>query len=153
MGFELSPPVQLGGEFADEASRVPRASFDDRLPSLAGLHTPEEDSWFFRNRVYRDCSVWGVFERDLLVGIVAFRPAWIDQLYVLPTHQGRGVGASLLNVARTGAAQLSLWTFQRNRGARRFYEKHGFVAVQETDGCRNEKREPGVLYRWVKDSE
>ncbi|AWI60593.1 GNAT family N-acetyltransferase [Sinorhizobium fredii] len=149
MGFELSQPVQLGGEFADEASRVLRVSFDDRLPSLAGLHMPEEDSWFFRNRVFRDCSVWGVFERDLLVGIVAFRPAWIDQLYVLPTHQGRGVGASLLNVARKGASDLSLWTFQRNREAQRFYEKHGFVAVEETDGRRNEEKEPDVLYRWL----
>ncbi|ACP22975.1 putative acetyltransferase (plasmid) [Sinorhizobium fredii NGR234] len=149
MEFSTSQPVQLGREFADEAAGVLRVAFDDRLPSLAGLHTPEEDSWFFRNRVFQDCSVWGVFERDVLVGMIAFRPEWIDQLYVLPAHQGRGIGASLLNVARTGAAQLSLWTFQCNRGARRFYEKHGFIAVEETDGSRNEEKEPDVLYRWV----
>ncbi|APG94767.1 maltooligosyl trehalose synthase TreY (plasmid) [Sinorhizobium americanum] len=43
------------------------------------------------------------------------------------------------------------WTFQRNRQARRFCEKHGFVAVQETGGRRNGEKEPDVLYRWVKD--
>ncbi|PDT81450.1 GNAT family N-acetyltransferase [Sinorhizobium sp. BJ1] len=149
MNADKSRPVRLGRELADEAARVLRVSFDERLPSLAGLHTPEEDSWFFRNRVFQDCSVWGIFGGDGLVGIVAFRPGWIDQLYVLPAHQGRGLGASLLRVARTGACELSLWTFQRNWGARRFYENHGFVAVEETDGSRNEEREPDVLYRWV----
>ncbi len=149
MEFVICEPVQLERELADEAARVLRASFDDRLPPLAGLHTAEEDSWFFKNRVFEDCAVWGVFECDVLVGIIAFRPGWIDQLYVLPAHQGRGVGASLLNVARTGSPELSLWTFQRNWGARRFYEKHGFVAVEETDGSRNEEREPDVLYRWL----
>lgn len=145
---KATQPVQLQSEFADEAARVLRAAYDDRLPSLANLHTPEEDRWFFRNRVFRKCTVWGVFDRDTLVGIIAFRPGWIDQLYVLPTYQTRGVGASLLNIAKEGASQLSLWTFQRNRQARRFYEKHGFVAVEETDGSRNEEHEPDVLYRW-----
>lgn len=43
---------------------------------------------------------------------------------------------------------LNLWTFQRNRRARRFYELNGFAAVRETDGSSNEEKEPDVLYRW-----
>jgi hypothetical protein len=41
-----------------------------------------------------------------------------------------------------------LWTFQTNTGARRFYERHGFVAVDETDGSANEERAPDVRYAW-----
>jgi putative acetyltransferase len=41
---------------------------------------------------------------------------------------------------------LRLWTFQRNAGARRFYERNGFAAVELTDGLGNEEREPDVRY-------
>lgn len=150
MSVSTSPcqPVQLHGEFADEAARVLRLSLNNRLPWLADLHTPEEDSWFLRHRVFQDCVVWGVRDDGALVGFIAFRPDWIDQLYVLPSHQGCGIGASLLGVAKAGASELSLWTFQRNKQARRFYEKHAFVAVEQSDGSRNEEQEPDVRYRW-----
>jgi hypothetical protein len=46
-------------------------------------------------------------------------------------------------------AELQLWTFQVNAGARRFYERHGFVPVELTDGATNQERQPDVRYRWV----
>jgi GNAT superfamily N-acetyltransferase len=131
------------------AARVHRAAFDARLPWLAGLHTPEEDRWFYRERVIVSSVVWGAFGEERLLGIIAFREDWIDQLYVLPDAQGRGVGSALLDIAKRQATELSLWTFQRNEGARRFYERHDFSPVRETDGSENEEREPDVLYRWV----
>lgn len=39
--------------------------------------------------------------------------------------------------------------FQRNTGARAFYERHGFVAVDFNDGSRNEEKEPDATYRWT----
>ncbi len=42
-----------------------------------------------------------------------------------------------------------LWVFQKNEGARRFYERHGFRLVELTDGSRNEEREPDALYEWT----
>ena len=120
----------------DRAAVVHRASFDERLPWLSGLHTPDED-------------LRGAFESDVLVGIVAFGEGWINQLYVLPGAQGRGIGTALLEVARVDAEDLSLRTFQQNAVARRFYERRGFVIVKETDGSENEEHEPDMLYRWV----
>jgi putative acetyltransferase len=141
--------TRLTVEHAEAAARVHRASFDDRLPWLAGLHTPEEDEWFYRAVVFAGSTVWGAFDADALVAVMATRPGWIDQLYVLPGHQGRGIGTALLEVAKTGASELELWTFQQNALARRFYERHGFVAVEQTDGAGNEEREPDVRYRWT----
>ena len=132
-----------------EAAQVFRTAFDERLPWLAGLHTPEEDRGYFEGPVFDECTVWGAFDGGQMVGMVAFRSGWIDQLYVLPGHQGEGVGTSLLEVAKANETELSVWTFQRNEGARRFYERHGFVAVEETDGSGNEEREPDVGYRWT----
>ena len=134
----------------DAAARVLRTSFDQALPSLAGLHTPKEDQWFFRERVFKMCEVWGAFDNALMVGMVAFRKDWIDQLYVLPEAQGRGVGTELLQVAQSSFDRLHLWTFQRNLPARRFYEARGFALVQETDGAGNEEKEPDALYLWTR---
>jgi GNAT superfamily N-acetyltransferase len=133
----------------DAASRVLRTAFDRALPALAGLHTPKEDQWFFRERVFRTCEVWGAFDGAAMIGMVAFREDWIDQLYVLPKAQGRGVGTELLQVAQRFFDRLHLWTFQRNLRARRFYEARGFVLVRETDGAGNEEKEPDALYRWT----
>ena len=132
----------------DRAAAVCRASFDHAFPSLAGLHIPEKDRRFFRERVFTICQVWGYFDNSELAGVIAFREGWIDQLYVRPSSQRRGIGTALLRVAQNGAVGLSLWTFQRNKAARRFYEKHGFAAIEETDGSANEEKEPDVMYRW-----
>ena len=137
-------------EDMDTAAAVHRVSFDRALPWLAGLHTPAEDRAFYRNQVFKSCDVWGAERQSKLVGIVAFRQDWIDQLYVLPDAQGHGVGSDLLQVAQDAFPSLNLWTFQRNLRARRFYEANGFVAVRETNGAANEEKEPDVLYRWAR---
>ena len=73
----------------------------------------------------------------------------IEKLYVDPEAQNRGVGTALLDQAKTLRPDgFVLWVFQRNEGARRFYERHGFEAVKLTDGAENMEREPDALYRW-----
>jgi hypothetical protein len=39
------------------AARVHRTAFDHALPTLVGLHTPMEDQWFFRERVFKTNEV------------------------------------------------------------------------------------------------
>ena len=48
---------------------------------------------------------------------------------------------------RIRPAGLKLWTFQSNRGARRFYESHGFTAGVSTTGD-NEENAPDICYEW-----
>jgi putative acetyltransferase len=134
------------------AAAVHRTAFDERLPWLAGRHSANEDLRYFQERVFKTCAVWGAFEQRSLVGIIAFREGWIDQLYVVPHAQRQGIGTSLLRIAQAKFSELSLWTFQRNESARRFYEAHGFTVADETDGGGNEEREPDVLYRWSQNS-
>ena len=73
----------------------------------------------------------------------------IDQLYLHPNAVGFGIGSRLITHAkRILGSPIRLYTFQQNTGARRFYERHGFVAIQLTDGSTNEERCPDVLYEW-----
>nr|WP_246820292.1 GNAT family N-acetyltransferase [Bradyrhizobium iriomotense] len=134
----------------DAAALVQRIAFDLAMPWLAGLHTPEEDRWFYREHIFPTCRVWGWFADDVLSGIIAFRDGWVEQPYVLPVAQGRGVGTELLDIAKGASGRLELWTFQASVPARRFYEARGFALVEQTDGARNEEREPDVRYLWTR---
>ena len=132
------------------AARVHRASFDERLPWLTGLHTPDEDRNYWAGHLFETCEIWGAERDGSLLGVIAFREGWIDQLYILPQAQGQGIGAMLVPIAKAAHPELSLWTFQKNTAARRFYEHHDFIAVTQTDGADNEENEPDVLYRWYR---
>lgn len=133
---------------ASDIARVHRASFDNRLPWLSGLHTPDEDQVYFRDTVCSTCVLWGIFDGHTLVGFIAFRDGWIDHLFVAPERQMMGLGTRLLDQAKAIQQRLRLWTFQRNEGARNFYEASGFIQIDITDGSGNEEREPDVLYEW-----
>ena len=93
-------------------------------------------------------SAWS--NRTAGIRILGFAaPGWIEQLYVAPDRLGQGIGSRLVDLAKTRSPDgLTLWTFQVNERARRFYERHGFVAVELTDGSGNEERQPDVRYEW-----
>jgi GNAT superfamily N-acetyltransferase len=81
--------------------------------------------------------------------MVLRQPDWLEHLYIDASATNRGVGTRMVEVAKREltALQVQLWTFQSNTGARRFYERHAFVAVQTTDGD-NEEQAPDVRYVW-----
>jgi putative acetyltransferase len=133
---------------------IHRAARRDALPYLPDLHTPEGVLAFFRDRVLTQCEVWvGTLAGGPVAGFCVLKDGRVDHLYVAPEHQGRGLGGRLLRHAMGRRPSLQLWTFQRNVAARRFYEKHGFVAIKETNGSGNEEREPDVLYAWSRSAE
>ena len=73
--------------------------------------------------------------------------AWITQMAVDPAVVRQGLGSMLLaHALGTLPRPVRLYTFQANNGARRFYERHGFAAIQFTDGHGNEEHCPDVLY-------
>lgn len=148
-----SPPGalrRLGLDDLAMAAEVHRESYDARLPWLAGQHDAAAFAGFWREHLFPAFDLWGWHSGDALLGVMALQPGRIDQLFVAPAAQRLGIGSRLLTRAQAGQDVLELWTFERNLGARAFYEAHGFVAVEYTDGRRNEEREPDVRYRWVR---
>lgn len=121
------------------------------VPAIPPLARPGEQAraWLVRS-VVDGREVWvAESETGRVVGMMMLTEDWIDQLYVDPDLTGRGIGKSLLDVAkRCRPAGLQLWTFQSNHRAHRFYERHGFQPVERTDGSGNQERAPDVRYVW-----
>jgi GNAT superfamily N-acetyltransferase len=120
------------------------------IPAIpAPVHSDEQVRSWFERVVLPDREVWVAAVDGAIVGVLVLDGEWLDQLYVEPGWSGRGVGSELLAVAkRQRPAGLRLWTFEANVRARRFYERHGFVATGSTDGD-NEEGAPDVRYEWA----
>lgn len=75
--------------------------------------------------------------------------SWIDQLYLLPEAVGQGLGTRMLRMAIDRLAPpIRLFTFQESSESRRFYERHGFRAISQSEGRENEEKCPDVLYEF-----
>jgi putative acetyltransferase len=118
------------------------------LTFLPELHTVEEDRAHIRDHVLRRCRVT-VAERDgRMAGFMAELEGWIEHLYMDAGQLRTGVGSALIAAAKSREDRLELWCFAENLPGRRFYEKHGFLALESTDGAGNEARAPDIRYLW-----
>jgi GNAT superfamily N-acetyltransferase len=114
------------------------------------VHGDDDVRAWFASHVVLDTELSvAVDPAGALVGILVLEGPWLDQLYVEPTMTGRGIGARLVMLAKRQRPHgLRLWTFASNVGAQRFYERHGFVEADRTDGRGNEEHAPDILYVW-----
>ncbi len=125
------------------------------LAALAGmtylpdLYTEAETRDFIRDVLLPHNEVWVAEEDGLVVGFSGLGDDSLRHLWVRPEAQNRGIGTALLALAKERRPNgFTLWVFQKNVGARRFYERHGFTLVKLTDGRGNEEQEPDAHYEW-----
>src|SRR5215472_15779831 len=141
---------------SDDAEAIADVHHDSRreaMPWLPVLHSREEAIIYFVGHVLVHEEVLVAEVNEQVVGFIALEGDHVDHLYIAPLFQGRGIGDKLLAMAKgLRPSGLTLWTFQRNARARRFYEARGFVASEFNEGSRNEEREPDVLYAWLPDA-
>ncbi|CAL9280528.1 hypothetical protein SUDANB148_00336 [Streptomyces sp. SudanB148_2056] len=143
---------RAAGSDAAEVAEVWLRSFTAALPGVRRAHTDDEVRAWIREVVVPGQETWVATVDASVVAMMVREGDGLDQLYIDPAWQGRGIGGRLVDVAKERSPSgLTLWTFQVNEAARRFYERHGFVAEEWTDGLRNEEREPDVRYEWRPD--
>ncbi|RXA20841.1 N-acetyltransferase [Methanosarcina sp. MSH10X1] len=79
-------------------------------------------------------------------GFISLVGEKVCALFVAPEMQGRGIGRTLLEYAKTLKGRLCLKVYRENERALHFYEKCGFVAageeIDEYTGCMQ------VLMEW-----
>ena len=125
----------------------------DLMPGVPLAHSDEAVREWIRGHLIPSGRTTVAIVDDQVVGFLAVsmdaEGGWIDQLYVRPTWVGRGIGTTLLDLARRQLSPpIRLYTFQINQRARRFYERRGFRAIAFGDGSGNEEKVPDVLYEW-----
>jgi ribosomal protein S18 acetylase RimI-like enzyme len=115
--------------------------------------TLEDDTVHFRDVIAEECDVWLAEDGDQIVGFMAVKDDFIDQLFVRIGAQRRGVGIVLLEKAQElSPSRLRAYTFQKNAAARAFFEKHGFRVVS-TGVSPWPENEPDLEYVWHKSEE
>jgi ribosomal protein S18 acetylase RimI-like enzyme len=132
---------------ADVLIRSRRASVGS-IP--AAIHSDTEIEQWIKVEVISHREVWvAVATEDHPLAVMVLHDGWIDQLYVDPTWTGLGLGSRLVELAKSRSPQgLQMWTFASNVGAQRFYERHGFVIAETTDGSGNEENQPDFRLVW-----
>jgi ribosomal protein S18 acetylase RimI-like enzyme len=138
---------------ADAICNVYLVSRKHFLPYAPLAHTDEDVRDWIANHLLYNADVSVALVDGEIVGMMAVTHdegvGWIEQLYVHPGFVGQGVGSQFIDRAKTKlGSPIRLYTFQTNEGARRFYERHGFKAIEYSDGSQNEEKCPDVLYEW-----
>ena len=110
------------------------------------LHTPEEDRGFLSHLIASGPML--VARDPEILGFLARQGGEVSALYLAPAARGKGVGKALLQAVKAEEPEITLWTFQANAGARRFYLREGFVEIEQTDGSGNDEQLPDVRMIW-----
>ena len=142
---------------AETLSRVAARTF---TATFGHLYPPEDLDAFLRDAYavdkqavilgHPDYAVWLLEEDGEAIGHAAAGPCGLPhpdvqpgdgelkRLYVLPQAQNGGWGGQLFQAAldwlqRDGPRTLWIGVWSENRGAQRFYARHGFVHVGDYD--------------------
>jgi GNAT superfamily N-acetyltransferase len=97
-------------------------------------HEPYMDMPELEAEIAAGVRFWGYDVDEALVGVMGIQPVadvdLIRHAYVLPGHQGRGIGAALLGHLRTQTERrILIGTWAAADWAIRFYVRNGFVQV------------------------
>jgi GNAT superfamily N-acetyltransferase len=141
-------------EFCEEdfeaVTRLWRAARELAFPDFQREkgHTFAEDCDYFRNVILQNNDIWVAEADGRVAGFLAIAGDFVDQLFVHPDFQRRGVGKGLLDHAKhLSPEHLFLYMCQVNTTGRAFYEKNSFVAVRFGVSPAPES-EPDVEYHW-----
>ena len=126
------------------------SEFIDTTDWMPRIHTRAEDLAHAGALIARGWVTVAEQDGDV-VGFAAQDGHDLDALYVRSDARGCGVGSEFIENLKKELEHIELWTFQENRDAQRFYERHGFVEVMRTDGARNDEKLPDIRYVWKRE--
>jgi ribosomal protein S18 acetylase RimI-like enzyme len=142
--FEI---IKYNRDYAKQTVEMWRNSKEQALGQKE-IHSFDDHVEFLNHILANQFEVELALMDDRVVGLIAFNEREISQLYIHIDYQGMGIGQVLLERAKEhSTGRLTLYTFEVNKKAQYFYEKHGFKVIGR--GYENEEGLPDILYEWI----
>jgi len=99
-------------------------------------HEPYMPAAELKGEIAAGVEFWGYEDGGEVIGVMGIQPVQdvtlIRHAYVSPAAQGRGIGGALLAALDArGTGQMLVGTWAAASWAIRFYERHGFVPVDD----------------------
>jgi ribosomal protein S18 acetylase RimI-like enzyme len=140
--------IDYDQKFALETVKMWRASMERAL-GIKDEHSWEEQLDYLKSITQKFSVFLAVKENTgKIVGMMAIGGTELDQLYIHVDYQGMGIGTRLVNLAKElSPGKLQLYTFEVNKGAQLFYEKHGFTVIGR--GIETQSGMADICYEWV----
>jgi ribosomal protein S18 acetylase RimI-like enzyme len=139
--------TQYNPKYAEETVKMWRDSKEKALGQKA-IHSVEDHVYFLNHILPEQFQIELVLIDEKVVGMIAYNESEINQLYIHIDYQGIGIGQTLINkVKDKSSGKLTLYTFEVNEIAQRFYEKHGFKVIGR--GHENEENLSDIQYEWI----
>ncbi|NWQ42603.1 GNAT family N-acetyltransferase [Bacillus sp. EB106-08-02-XG196] len=138
--------TQFDPKYAEQTVQMWRASKEKAIGQKE-IHSFENHVNFLNHLLTKHFQIDLALMDHKVVGMIAYNHTEISQLYIHNDYQGIGLGETLLDRAkRNSNGRLTLYTFEVNKMAQRFYEKHGFKIIGK--GHENEENLADILYEW-----
>lgn len=124
---------------SDFAYAVKKAAFKEYVERAWGWDEAEQRRLHEERFAAQDFRVINVGGVDVGIMAVVAEPECVklNQLFILPEHQGKGVGREcmvrVMGEARQRGVPVRLRVLKVNPRAQTFYERLGFTAVGQTD--------------------
>ncbi|KQC30242.1 GNAT family N-acetyltransferase [Flagellimonas eckloniae] len=107
----------------EKSSAVAHPFLDDEFTKMVKTamketYLPNSDTWVFE-------------EKNEIVGFISMLDNEIGGLFILPTHQSKGIGSLLLEHISQFHTELEVEVFDENEIGKPFYIKKGFSLIKE----------------------
>ncbi|MBC7948520.1 MAG: GNAT family N-acetyltransferase [Chitinophagaceae bacterium] len=104
-------------------------------------HDPYMSEEELKSQVDEGVQFWGYHEKDEMIGVMGIQDkgevTLIRHAYVRSAHRNKGIGGMLLSHLTSGAiTPILIGTWADATWAIKFYQKHGFREVSETEKTR-----------------
>ncbi len=105
----------------------------------------------FWGDLFESDLAWVAEENKRIVGFCARSDDNISALYVAREARNFGVGKALLDLAKTNRDWITVWAYEKNEKARKFYLREGLVEVcREMEVFDDGSSLMDVEHRWTR---
>ena len=140
--------IPYSEKYCDETITMWRDSKEKAI-CQKDIHSFSDHKYFLNEILVKDNEIFIALMADKVAGIIAFNEMEINQLYIHNEFQNRGIGKMLLDIAKNKSKGiLTLYTFEINKSAQKFYEKNGFRIIGRN--FENEEKLDDLKYEWKK---